>query len=63
MQCQVRRRAQATRRADIASSPHNRRARFDYYIEDTLQAGIVLTGTEVKSLREGRASLQGQLCR
>ena len=37
---------------------HNRRARFDYFVEDTLQAGIVLTGTEVKSLREGRASLQ-----
>ncbi|WP_418968934.1 SsrA-binding protein SmpB [Alloscardovia omnicolens] len=35
----------------------NRRARHDYTIEDTLEAGIVLTGTEVKSLREGRASL------
>lgn len=36
----------------------NRRARHDYFIEDSLEAGIVLTGTEVKSLREGRASLQ-----
>ena len=35
----------------------NRRARHDYTIEDTYEAGIVLTGTEVKSLREGRASL------
>ena len=35
----------------------NRRARHDYTIEDTEEAGIVLTGTEVKSLREGRASL------
>ena len=35
----------------------NRRARHDYAIEDTYEAGIVLTGTEVKSLREGRASL------
>ncbi len=35
----------------------NRRARFDYFIEDTLEAGIVLTGTEVKSLREGRATI------
>lgn len=35
----------------------NRRARHDYLIEDTYEAGIVLTGTEVKSLREGRASL------
>jgi len=35
----------------------NRRARHDYAIEDTVEAGIVLTGTEVKSLRAGRASL------
>lgn len=35
----------------------NRRARHDYEIEDTYEAGIALTGTEVKSLREGRASL------
>jgi SsrA-binding protein len=35
----------------------NRKARHDYHIEDTYEAGIVLTGTEVKSLRQGRASL------
>jgi SsrA-binding protein len=35
----------------------NRRARHDYHIEDTVEAGLVLTGTEVKSLRAGRASL------
>ena len=35
----------------------NRRARHDYHIEDTYEAGLVLTGTEVKSLRLGRASL------
>ena len=35
----------------------NRKARHDYQIEDTYEAGIVLTGTEVKSLRQGRASL------
>ncbi|MFL6077653.1 MAG: SsrA-binding protein SmpB [Mycobacteriales bacterium] len=35
----------------------NRKARHDYHIEDTVEAGIVLTGTEVKSLRAGRASL------
>jgi len=35
----------------------NRRARHDYTIEDTYEAGLVLTGTEVKSLRLGRASL------
>jgi SsrA-binding protein len=35
----------------------NRKARHDYAIIDTYEAGIVLTGTEVKSLRQGRASL------
>lgn len=35
----------------------NRKARHDYLIEDTFEAGLVLTGTEVKSLRQGRASL------
>ena len=35
----------------------NRKARFNYAIEDTIEAGIALTGTEVKSLRAGRASL------
>ena len=35
----------------------NRKARHDYHIEDVYEAGIVLTGTEVKSLRAGRASL------
>ena len=35
----------------------NRRARFDYFIEDTYEAGIALTGTEVKSLRNGRANI------
>ena len=35
----------------------NRKARHDYFIEDTVEAGLVLKGTEVKSLRMGRASL------
>ncbi|MEJ8573664.1 SsrA-binding protein SmpB [Microbaculum marinum] len=35
----------------------NRRARFDYELLDEVEAGIVLTGTEVKSLRQGRSSL------
>lgn len=35
----------------------NRRARHDYHIGETFEAGLVLTGTEVKSLRSGRASL------
>ncbi|MEN9856203.1 MAG: hypothetical protein RL186_524 [Pseudomonadota bacterium] len=35
----------------------NRRARFDYFVEDVYEAGLVLTGTEVKSLRLGRANI------
>jgi SsrA-binding protein len=35
----------------------NKRARHDYFIDEVFEAGIVLTGTEVKSLRQGRASL------
>ncbi len=35
----------------------NRRARFDYSIEETFEAGISLLGTEVKALREGRANI------
>lgn len=35
----------------------NRKARHDYHLHDSFEAGIVLTGTEVKSLRAGRASL------
>ena len=40
-----------------ATVAQNRRARFDYHIENTLEAGMVLTGTEVKSLRANSASL------
>jgi SsrA-binding protein len=36
----------------------NRRARHDYHLLDRYEAGVVLTGTEVKSLRDGRATLQ-----
>jgi SsrA-binding protein len=35
----------------------NRRARFDYFVEDRMEAGIMLTGTEVKSLRQGEGSI------
>ncbi len=36
----------------------NRKARHDYYISDTYEAGIVLKGTEIKSIRAGRANLK-----
>jgi SsrA-binding protein len=35
----------------------NRRARFDYFLEDTFEAGLALTGSEVKSLRNGKANI------
>lgn len=35
----------------------NRRARFDYFLESTFEAGLILTGTEVKALRLGRANI------
>jgi SsrA-binding protein len=35
----------------------NRRARFDYHLEETFEAGLQLTGSEVKSLRQGRANI------
>ena len=45
--------------ATISTGPvaENRRARYDYEILDTLEAGIVLTGSEVKSLRQGKAQI------
>lgn len=36
----------------------NKKAYFDYYIEDTYEVGIVLTGTEIKSIRKGSANLK-----
>jgi len=42
---------------EIQSIARNKRARFDYEILDTWEAGLVLTGTEVKSLRDGRANI------
>ena len=44
-------------RKDIVSVAKNKRARFDYHILETFEAGIVLRGTEVKSLRGGKANI------
>jgi SsrA-binding protein len=41
----------------------NRKARFDYFIEDEYEAGLVLKGTEVKSLRLGKANLKDSYAR
>ena len=40
----------------------NKRATYDYAIGDTFTAGIVLTGTEIKSIRQGKASLADTFC-
>ncbi len=51
----------------MASEPRtiavNRKARHDYFIDETLEAGLVLSGSEVKSLREGRANLKDSFAR
>ena len=36
----------------------NREAKFNYFIEDEIECGIVLVGTEIKSIREGKANLK-----
>lgn len=41
----------------------NRKARHDYHIDETFEAGLVLTGTEVKSIREGRLNLKDSFAR
>ena len=49
--------ATAEKNDDVQSVARNKRARHDYHIIETWEAGIVLTGPEVKSLRDGRANL------
>ncbi|HUX88399.1 MAG TPA: SsrA-binding protein, partial [Chloroflexota bacterium] len=43
-------------KADFKVIAQNRRARHEYFILDTYEAGLVLTGTEIKSLRAGQVS-------
>lgn len=45
------------KKSDSSQIAINRKARFDYSIEDTLEAGIVLMGWEIKSLRAGKANI------
>jgi SsrA-binding protein len=47
----------------VKNITENRKARHDYHIEETYEAGIVLAGTEVKSLRAGRANLKDSYAR
>ena len=42
---------------------NNKKAYHDYFIEDTFEAGLVLTGTEIKSIRAGKVSLKESFCK
>lgn len=53
--------AKAKNKERIVAS--NRKARYDYFIMETYEAGLVLVGTEVKSLRESKASLRDSFAR
>jgi len=46
------------KKGGIKTLASNRKARHDYFIEDTIEAGIVLKGTEVKSIRQGKLNLK-----
>ena len=52
-----------TRRREDTLIADNRKAGHDYHFLETFEAGIVLLGTEVKSMREGRAQLRDAYCR
>ena len=49
--------AETEEKTERESIARNKRARHDYHITDTWEAGIVLTGSEVKSLRNGKANI------
>jgi len=49
--------------AKIKTLTENRKARHDYHIEERFEAGLVLLGSEVKSIREGRANLRDSFAR
>lgn len=48
--------------ANMKTIAHNKKARHDYFVEETYEAGIELCGTEVKSLRAGRVNLKDSWC-
>jgi SsrA-binding protein len=52
-----------SKEAGIKIATENRKARHDYHIHETYEAGIALTGTEVKSLRAGKANLKDSYAR
>lgn len=53
----------AEKKAHPGVVAENRRARHDYHIDESIEAGIVLTGSEIKSVRAGRVNLRGSYAR
>ncbi|NJN17029.1 MAG: SsrA-binding protein SmpB [Oscillochloris sp.] len=53
----------ASKQANPGIVAENRKARHDYLIEESVEAGIVLTGSEIKSVRAGRVNLRGSFAR
>ena len=49
---------QSEERMELTHKQNNKKARHDYFVEDSFEAGIVLHGTEVKSLRQGHCSIK-----
>lgn len=48
--------------SEVKVIANNKKANHDYFIEDTYEAGLVLTGTEIKSIRRGRINLKDSYC-
>ncbi|MDO4813984.1 MAG: SsrA-binding protein SmpB [Gemella sp.] len=48
--------------SEVKIIANNKKANHDYFIEETIEAGIVLTGTEIKSIRRGRINLKDSYC-
>ena len=46
------------KKENVKALARNRKARHEYFIEDTIEAGLVLKGTEVKSIRQGKVNIQ-----
>jgi SsrA-binding protein len=51
-----------SKKSDGKLLAQNKKASHDYFVEDTYEAGLVLTGTEIKSLRGGRANISDAFC-
>ncbi len=60
---QVVKNGKASERSAVKTVAQNKKATHDYFIEETFEAGMVLTGTEIKSIRAGRSNLKDSYAR